>query len=129
MLKNQVIWGMSNKNLGYYRRVDRVAADPMSAFKAMRASVSIGIGILILTPNFCLSQTILCPTQKQPSCTEIHPPTALQCERSLCNVVSQIVNGRNICMWTCIPKLEGLSVNGIPMQDLLDAYEAKKPKQ
>jgi hypothetical protein len=85
----------------------------------------IAVALLISMPNFSFAENILCPTQKRPSCAEIHPSQAMQCERSFCNIVSQ----GNVCMWSCAAHFEDFSVNGIPMSDLLDAYKAKSKQQ
>jgi hypothetical protein len=94
----------------------------------MRASVIIGLGITILTTNFSFAENIQCPTQKQSDCSEIHPSSPIDCPREFCNVVSQSVAGKNVCMWTCAANLNGMRLNGIPLQDLVNTFKANKQK-
>lgn len=70
------------------------------------------------------SEEIVCPTQKQPGCSDILPATPMKCERNFCNVAtSTSENGRTSCLWTCAAHFEGLKVNGVPVDSLFDALE------
>jgi hypothetical protein len=93
----------------------------------MRALVVTGIALAALTTNLVSAQTIVCPTQKEPNCNELQPPNPISCQRAFCNVVSRTVEGKNYCLWTCAAKLEDMFVNGVPMEDLLNAFKAIQP--
>jgi hypothetical protein len=55
-------------------------------------------------------------------------PNPISCDRRYCNVVSRPVEGRNFCLWSCAAHLD-IFLNGIPMQDYLDAYKAYKEQK
>lgn len=93
----------------------------------MQTSAIAGITLAILITNIASAEMITCPTQKQPNCAEMMPPNPMSCQRDACNVVSRPVEGQTFCLWSCAAHLD-MFLNGLPMQQFLDAYKAYKAK-
>lgn len=85
----------------------------------MRILGLMAFGLAMLATDFSYADQIMCPTQKQPNCSEIHPVTPMSCNSGFCNVVSRLENGKTVCMWSCSARFEDLFVNGVPMNEIL----------
>jgi hypothetical protein len=94
----------------------------------MRIAALMAAALSALTASVASANMITCPTQTQPNRVEIMPPSPMTCEQADCNVVSRPVGGKNFCLWSCAAHLE-MFLNGIPMQQFLDAYKAYKEQK
>lgn len=79
--------------------------------------------------NSVRSETILCPKQKEPTCQDILPAQQMSCDRAECNVAKNSESGRTSCLWTCAAHFENFSINGVPLQSLLDALKKTQQQQ
>jgi hypothetical protein len=93
----------------------------------MFRSFLIAMLLMCCAANSVRSETILCPKQKEPTCQDILPAQEISCDRAACNVAKNSEGGRTSCLWTCAAHFENFSINGVPLQSLLDAL--KKTQQ
>ena len=89
----------------------------------MRASVSFGIGLGVLLISSAFAQALMCPIAKEPGCTEVNPSPPASCPADFCNVAAFQKDGGKVCLWRCAAHFNDLTVNGVPVDSMINAYK------